>query len=126
MCNAAKKVFLKIEKKRRALERCKFLTGYYERVRFTSIYRLDSKRDFKSIVKRKETDAESSQKPLLLCKELPTFYVKLLVLAAQSCLSLCNPMDWSPPGSSVYSISQARILEWVAMPSSRGSSQPRD
>ena len=39
---------------------------------------------------------------------------------------LCDPMDCSPPGSSVYGILQARILEWVAMPSFRGSSQPRD
>ena len=37
---------------------------------------------------------------------------------------LCNPMDCSPPGSSVHGILQARILEWVAMPSTRGSSQP--
>ena len=44
----------------------------------------------------------------------------------QSCLTLCNPMDCSPPGSSVHGILQARILEWVAMPSSRGSSWPRD
>ena len=44
----------------------------------------------------------------------------------QSCLTLCNPMDCSPPGSSVHGILQARILEWVAMPSSRGSSQPRE
>ena len=44
----------------------------------------------------------------------------------QSCLILCSPMDCSPPGSSVHGILKARILEWVAMPSSRGSSQPRD
>ena len=44
----------------------------------------------------------------------------------QSCLTLCDPMDYSPPGSSVPGILQARILEWVAMPSSRGSSRPRD
>ena len=37
---------------------------------------------------------------------------------AQSCTILCNPMDCSPPGSSIYGILQARILEWVAMPSS--------
>ena len=36
-------------------------------------------------------------------------------------LPLCNPMDYSPPGSSIHGILQARILEWVAMPSSRGS-----
>ena len=45
-------------------------------------------------------------------------------LVAQSCPTLCDPMDCSPPGSSVCGILQARILEWVAMPSSRGSSQP--
>ena len=44
----------------------------------------------------------------------------------QSCPTLCEPMDYSPPGSSVHGILQARILEWAAMPSSRGSSQPRD
>ena len=47
------------------------------------------------------------------------------VSVAQMCPILCDPMDYSPPGSSVYGILQARILEWVAIPSSRGSSQPR-
>ena len=42
------------------------------------------------------------------------------------CLTLCDPMGCNLPGSSVHGILQARILEWVAMPSSRGSSQPRD
>ena len=42
------------------------------------------------------------------------------------CLTLCHPMDCSPPGSSVHGILQARILEWVAISFSRGSSQPRD
>ena len=44
----------------------------------------------------------------------------------QLCLNLCEPVNCSPPGSSVHRILLARILEWVAMPSSRGSSQPRD
>ena len=44
----------------------------------------------------------------------------------QSYLTLCNPMDCSPPGSSVHEILQARILEWVVVPFSRESSQPRD
>ena len=44
----------------------------------------------------------------------------------QSCLTLCDPMGGSPPGSSVHGTLQARMLEWIAMPSSRGSSQPRD
>ena len=45
---------------------------------------------------------------------------------AQSYLTLCNPMDCSPSGSSLHRILQARILEWVAMPSSRRSSWSRD
>ena len=48
------------------------------------------------------------------------------VLAIQLCLTLCDPMDCSPPGSSVHGILQARIQEWVAIPFSRGSSLPRD
>ena len=44
----------------------------------------------------------------------------------QLCLTLCNPMDCIPPGFSVHGILQARILEWVATPSSRGSSWLRD
>ena len=52
------------------------------------------------------------------------YEVKLKVLVAQSCLTLCSPMDCSPPGSSVQGILQARILEWVAIPFSRGSSCP--
>ena len=47
--------------------------------------------------------------------------VKLL-----SRVRLCDTMDCSPPGSSVHGILQARVLEWIAMPSSRGSSRPRD
>ena len=43
-----------------------------------------------------------------------------------SCRTLCDPKDCSPPGSSVHGILQARILEWVAMPSSTGSRWPRD
>ena len=45
---------------------------------------------------------------------------------AQSCPTLCNPMDCSLPGFSVHGIFQARVLEWVAISFSRGSSQPRD
>ena len=41
-------------------------------------------------------------------------------------MTFCDPRDYRPPGSSVHGILQARILEWVAMPSSRGSSQPRN
>ena len=68
----------------------------------------------------------------LLCYLSQWFGVSLvkdktvLCLFVQSCLALCNPMDCSPPSSSVHGILQARILERVAMPSLRGSSQPRD
>ena len=48
--------------------------------------------------------------------------VLVKVLVAQLCLTLCNPMDCSPPGSSVHGILQVRIVEWVAIPFSRGSS----
>ena len=49
------------------------------------------------------------------------------VKAAQSCLTLCNPMDYSPPGSSVHGILQEIILRWVAIPFSKGSSPwPRE
>ena len=54
------------------------------------------------------------------------FFLRVCPKSLQLCPILCNPMDNSPPGSSVHGILQTRILEWVAMPSSRGSSQPRD
>ena len=50
----------------------------------------------------------------------------VLVLVAQSCPTLCDPMDCSPPGSSVHKIFQARIVECIAISFSRGSFQPRD
>ena len=46
------------------------------------------------------------------------------MLAAQSCATLCDPTNWSPPGFSVRGILQARILEWIAIPFSRGTSNP--
>ena len=46
--------------------------------------------------------------------------------AAQSCPTLCDPVDCSPPGSSIHGILQARIMEWVAISFSRGSSWSRD
>ena len=61
----------------------------------------------------------------------PTNTISYLVLScesevAQSCPTLCDPMDRSPPGSSAHGIFQSRVLEWVAISFSRGSSQPRD
>ena len=50
--------------------------------------------------------------------------VSLCAMSLQSCPTLCDSVDCSPPGSSVLGILQARALEWVAMRSSRGSSNP--
>ena len=55
-------------------------------------------------------------------KQVLCRHAKLL----QLCLTLCDPMDYSPPGSSVHGILQARRLEWGAISFSRGSSQPRE
>ena len=74
---------------------------------------------------------------LLLCSQilyhlhhqgspLRSYAVLCCAKSLPSCLTLCDPMDCSLPGSCVHGIFQARILEWVAMPSSRGSSWPRD
>ena len=48
------------------------------------------------------------------------------MLVIKSCLTLCDPVDYIPPGSFLHGIFQARILEWVAISSSRGSSLPKD
>ena len=49
-----------------------------------------------------------------------------VVAKSQTCLTLCHPMNYSPPGSSVCGILQATVLNWVAIPFSRSSSQPRE
>ena len=54
-----------------------------------------------------------------------SFLDLLSIQETHSCLTLCDPMDYSLPGSSVHGIAQARILEWAAISSSRGSSQLR-
>ena len=52
--------------------------------------------------------------------------IYIYVCVAQMCPTLCDPMDWSPPCSSVHGLLQGRIVEWIAMHFSRGSSQLRD
>ena len=59
-------------------------------------------------------------------QKLDSFVIYSSLKVAQSCPTLCNPVDCSPPGSSVHGVLQARILEWVAISFSRGSSRPRD
>ena len=80
-------------------------------------------------------DIKACKKPLLKLMYLPVntciinnkcLYSPYCCLVAQSCLTLCDAMDYSPPGSSAHGILQARILKWVAISSSRGSSRPRD
>ena len=64
----------------------------------------------------------SALHPVICVYQYPCVCAKSL----QSCPTLCDPTDYSLPGSSVYRILQAKILEWVAMPSSRVPSQCRD
>ena len=66
-----------------------------------------------------------SESPTQLSSWTTTIFHNLLmwVQFAQACLTLCDPKDYSPPNSSVHEILQAGIVEWVAIPFSRGSSQ---
>ena len=63
--------------------------------------------------------AELQKQVHLVCTCMPA-------KSLQSCPTLCSPMDWNPPGSSVHGILQVKILEWVTISSSWGSSRPRD
>ena len=82
-----------------------------------------------------EIDAFAYTSILVTCSPVPLVYVCVwtnAILSQSVCacvfshIWLCNPKDCSPPGSSVHGIRQARILEWVAISSSSGSSWPRD
>ena len=65
--------------------------------------------------------------PRFVCSWFGNHYPrKVKVLVSQSCVNLCDPMDCSLPGSFVHEILQAGILEWGAIPFSRGSSSPKD
>ena len=77
---------------------------------------------------------------ILTSRSLQLFFIRIVILKpmliivtcmhawvhAQACPTLCNPMDYSPPGSSVHGVFQARILKWVAISSARGSFWPRN
>ena len=76
-----------------------------------------------------EAPVQPLTKFLPISSPFPSFFdhkKQVKVLVAQLSPTLCDPMDCSLPGSSVHGISQIRILEWVAIPFSRGSSLPRD
>ena len=93
-----------------------------------SPFSIHSKFYFFCLVWLYEIGILSQTSSLLRSSSFPGLSVKILMnyVCAQSCLTFCNPMDYSLLGSSVPGILQLRILEWVVMPSLRGSSQPRD
>ena len=68
--------------------------------------------------------ASPKEKGLTVLRKRLTRRMKVKVLVTQLCSTLCDPMDYSLLGYSVHGILQARILEWVAIPFSRGSSRP--
>ena len=76
------------------------------------------------------TDIQHRKKRRKIIRSLYLFWLYIVAAAAakslQSCPTLFDPMDSGLPGSSVHGTLQARTLEWVVMPSSRGSSRPRD
>ena len=80
----------------------------------------------------RRSPGEENDNPLhYSCLENPTdrgaWWATVCTHAVTSvCLTVCDPVDYSPPGSSVHGILQARILEWVAISYSKGSSRPRD
>ena len=71
------------------------------------------------------THTVSSQELYFYQKFYRLFSNSMKVLVAQSCTTLCDPMDFSPPGSSVHGLLQAKILQWIGISFFRGSSRPR-
>ena len=84
---------------------------------------INSKR-FSDWIPTQNQTINNGLKHRLITKKSP-FYVCMWAQVLQLCPTLCDPVSCSPPGSSVGGISQARILEWVAIFFSRGSSWPR-
>ena len=79
------------------------------------------------IVNITHTDMEGTIAPILeICHKETCVGRQVRVFISQWCPTLCDCMDCGPPGSSVHGILQERILEWVTIPFSRGSSQPKD
>ena len=87
------------------------------RIRRDNIQKVNSK----SMVGNKQSENVSC-----LCGYCCSCLVARVCVRAQSCLTFRDSVDYSPPAISVHGIFQARILEWVAISSSRGCSQPRD
>ena len=83
-------------------------------------------RPIKSLFSYAQNEEKKKTQSVLVPNQRKDGLCAMLCLVAQLCPTLCDPMDYRPPGSSVHAIVQARILECVAMPTSRGSLQPRD
>jgi len=71
-------------------------------------------------------EAKGQRKFLIFKLFLSCHKIWILFKSLQLCLTICDPMDWSLLGSSVHGILQAKVLEWIDIPFSRGSSQLRD
>ena len=76
--------------------------------------------------KKKTNSSLESPKRSQHCQTLMLDCLHVCAKSSQSCPTICDSMDHSTPVFSVQAILQARILDWIAMPSSKGSSQPRD
>ena len=74
----------------------------------------------------RDTGLKDISTSVIRCPERVTDDLWVCILSHLSRVQVCDPMDCSPPGSSVHGILQARILEWVSMPYAKVSSQPRD
>ena len=83
-------------------------------------------RDFPGGPVIKNPPSNAGDEVWCLVKKLRSHTTVCLLKSLQSCTILCDPLDCNLPGFSVHGVLPARILEWVAMPFSRGSSWPRD
>ena len=101
------------------------LNVYFRYITLSSVYRIDWK-CLKAVKRIFKTLSELFSQDMMEALGYSLRRVRVPAQSLQLFLTLCNPVHHSPPGSSVHGIFQARILEWVALPSSRGSSWLRD
>ena len=94
--------------------------GFFFQVKYIFFYIFHYSDGEVPITKRQPKDSNLNSTKVYLC------FKCCCCLVAKSFLTLCDPIDCNPPGLSIHRISQARILEWVALPFSRGSPWIRD
>ena len=126
--NSVKQLFfnLKINKTKQKLniQKTEIWSHHFKKNRWGEIGKSDRFYFWGSKITANGDYGPETKRLLLLGRKVMT-NLKFSVLRAkslQSCLTLCNAMDWTLPGSSVHGILQTRILEWVAISFSRGSS----